>query len=138
MFDIKFRHFTPLLIGAAALGAAPAASAAASVTRTETIGGGTAASPAIGPPPSFGLGGPNMVLVKNWRFGENGTVKNDADMSANFYYHDQFGTINNGGKYGSNTVSPDAANAVGGQPIEGADSPPVDCDDAVVGEGDAA
>ena len=46
-------------------------------------------------------------------------------MSANFYYHDQFGTINNGGKYGSNMVSPDFDNAVGGQPIEGKDSPPV-------------
>ena len=91
----------------------------------ETIGGGTVTDPAVGPPPSFGLGGPGMVLVKNWRFGAQGTVKNYADMSANFYYHDQFGTINNGGKYGSNTVSPDAANAVGGQPIEGVNSPPV-------------
>ncbi|MEO7719112.1 MAG: hypothetical protein ABIY70_23185 [Capsulimonas sp.] len=91
----------------------------------ETIGSGTVSSPAIGPSPSFGLGGPNMVLVKNWRFGARGTVKNYADMSANFYYHDQFGTINNGGKYGSNMVSPDAANAVAGQPLEGVDSPPV-------------
>ena len=35
----------------------------------ETVGGGTVQSPAIGPPPSFGLGGANMALVKNWHFG---------------------------------------------------------------------
>jgi len=99
--------------------------AAARLKTPETIGGGTVADPAVGPVPSYGLGGPGMVLVKNWDFGTNGTVKNYADMSANFYYHDQFGTINNGGKYGSNTVSPDAANATGGQPIEGVNSAPV-------------
>ena len=91
----------------------------------ETIGGGSVLSPAIGPAPSYGLGGQGMVLVKNWHFGMDGTVKNYADMSANFYYHDQFGTKNNGGKYGANTVSPDFANATGGQPIEGTDTPPV-------------
>ena len=66
-----------------------------------------------------------MVLVKNWKFGAKGTIRNTADMNANFYYHDQFGTINNGGKYGSNTVSSDVDNATGGQPIEGVNSPPV-------------
>ena len=91
----------------------------------ETLGGGTVAEPALGPAPSFGLGGPNMVLVKNWHFGTNGTIRNYADMSANFIYHDQFGTVNNGGKYGANTVSPDLANAVAGQPIEGINCPPV-------------
>ncbi len=98
---------------------------AASTNSQETLGGGTVADPAVGPAPSFGLGGANMVLVKNWHFGTQGTVRNYADMSANFYYHDQFGTINNGGKYGSNTVAPDEANATGGQPIEGVNSPPV-------------
>ena len=90
-----------------------------------TLGGGTVAAPAIGPPPSYNIGGKAMVLVKNWDFGTEGTIQNTADMSANFFYHDQFGTINNGGKYGSNTVAPDRANAVGGQPIEGVNSPPV-------------
>ena len=64
-----------------------------------------------------------MVLVKNWKFGASGTIRNYADMNANFYYHDQFGTINNGGKYGSNIVAPDADNAIGGQPLEGINSP---------------
>jgi len=91
----------------------------------ETLGGGTVWTPAIGPAPSFGLGGTGMVLVKNWKFGANGTIRNYTEMSENFLYHDQFGTINNGGKYGANMVSPDFANSVGGQPIEGVDSPPV-------------
>jgi len=91
----------------------------------ETIGGGTVASPAAGPPPSFGLGGKGMVLVKNWHFGADGTIKNYADMSENFFYHDQFGTYNNGGQYGSNIVAPDFGNSLGGQPIEGVNSPPV-------------
>ena len=93
--------------------------------RLETVGGGTVAAPAVGPAPAYGLGGPGMVLVKNWHFGTSGTIKNYADMNANFYYHDQFGTKNNGGKYGSNTVAPDFADAMGGQPIEGVNSPPV-------------
>ncbi len=101
--------------------AAPAAKAA----MKETLGGGTVVEAAVGPAPSYGLGGPGMVLVKNWHFGTQGTIKNYGDMNANFYYHDQFGTINNGGKYGSNMVSPDIENATGGQPIEGVNSPPV-------------
>ena len=54
----------------------------------ETIGGGTVMTPAVGPAPSYGIGGPGMVLVKNWHFGTDGTIKNYADMSANFLYHD--------------------------------------------------
>ena len=91
----------------------------------ETIGGGTVADPATGPGPSFGIGGPGMVLVKNWHFGADGTVKNYADMSANFFYHDQFGTIGNGTNYGAVTVAPDAADALFHQPVEGVNSPPV-------------
>jgi hypothetical protein len=72
----------------------------------ETIGGGTVASPAVGPRPSFGIGGSDLVLVKNWRFGTSGTIKNYADMNANFVYHDQFGTIGNGTNYGAGTVAP--------------------------------
>ena len=94
--------------------------------RPETIGGGTVADPAVGPGPAYGIGGPNMVLVKNWHFGTQGTIKNIVDMSANFVYHDQFGTYNNGfGNYGANTVAPDKADALPHQPIEGIDSPPV-------------
>ena len=91
----------------------------------ETVGGGTVQSPAVGPAPAFGLGGPNLVLVKNWRFGTRGTIKNYADMNENFVYHDQFGTYNNGfGNYGANTVAPDKANAIHDQPVEGVNSPP--------------
>ncbi|MBC7528366.1 MAG: hypothetical protein H7308_12550 [Chthonomonadaceae bacterium] len=91
----------------------------------ETIGGGTVASPALGPKPSFGIGGADMVLVKNWHFGTGGTIKNYAAMNDNFFYHDQFGTIGNGTNYGAVTVAPDAANALHNQPIEGANCPPV-------------
>ncbi len=105
------------LTGAFAQKAAPKA--------PETIGGGTVAAPAIGPKPSYGIGGPGMVLVKNWHFGTQGTIKNYANMSANFFYHDQFGTIGNGTNYGAVTVAPDAATALPEQPVEGMDSPPV-------------
>jgi hypothetical protein len=91
----------------------------------ETIGGGTVATPAIGPKPSYGIGGPDMVLVKNWHFGANGTIKNYTDMNANFLYHDQFGTIGNGTNYGAVIVAPDKANALPNQPIEGDACPPV-------------
>ena len=143
---------TYLLLGAAALlaGLAPHAHAAkakahrakahparaakmkpALAKAPETIGGGTVADPAVGPAPSFGIGGPGMVLVKNWHFGTSGTVKDYADMSANFFYHDQFGNIANGKNYGAVIVSPDAANAVHdgnlniSQPVEGVNCPPV-------------
>lgn len=88
------------------------------INAQETLGGGTIANPASGPPPSYGLGGAGLVLVKNWNFGSGGTstIKNMSDMNANFFYHDQFNTITN--KYGAKIVSPDAANALGGQPID--------------------
>ena len=91
----------------------------------ETIGGGTVDSPAVGPKASFGIGGPDMVLVKNWHFGADGTIRNYADMNANFLYHDQFGTIANGTNYGAVIVAPDAANALPNQPLEGDACPPV-------------
>jgi len=105
--------------------ALPARAKRAAAKAPETIGGGTVASPAVGPAPSFGIGGPGMVLVKNWHFGTGGTVRNYADMSANFFYHDQFGTIGNGTNYGAVTVAPDAATALAHQPMEGVNSPPV-------------
>jgi len=91
----------------------------------ETVGDGSLSQPAVGPAPSFGLGGSDMVLVKNWHFGTNGTVKNQADLNANFQYHDQFGTIGNGTNYGAVTVAPDRANAIPNQPVEGDACPPV-------------
>ena len=102
----------------------PASSQAKKIV-PETIGGGSVASPAVGPKPSFGIGGAGMVLVKNWHFGTKGTIKGYADMNAHFLYHDQFNTIGNGTNYGAVTVAPDAANALPHQPLEGVDSPPV-------------
>jgi hypothetical protein len=118
------RRIAPLFLGATTLLLSYALQSRSQTSQTrraarETIGGGTAASPAIGPAPSFGIGGPGMVLVKNWHFGTNGSIKNYADMNANFLYHDQFNTIGNGTNYGAVTVAPDAANALPNQPIEG-------------------
>jgi hypothetical protein len=103
-------------------GAADAATDAATVDAApETIGGGSLADPAVGPPASFGLGS-GFTLVKNWNFGASGTIRDIADLSANFAYHDQFGTIGNGSNYGALMVAPDAASAVtdaihGPQPV---------------------
>ena len=66
------------LVGAAALflGLAPGVRAQQKPKAPETIGGGNVTNPAVGPAPSFGIGGPGMVLVKNWHFGASGTIKN--------------------------------------------------------------
>jgi hypothetical protein len=85
---------------------------------TETIGGGTIATPAVGPQPSYGIGGSGFTLVKNWHFGTNGTIKNNADMTTNFQYHDQFGTIHNA-NYGASIVAADSASALSSQPYVG-------------------
>lgn len=91
-----------------------------------SIGGGTVAAPAEGPAPGHGLGGDGFVLVKNWDFGTGAgsTVHDYAELSANFQYHDQFGTIANGTNYGALIVAPDAATSLKGrkQPIEGPDT----------------
>jgi fibronectin type 3 domain-containing protein len=98
---------------------------AAPLGAQETIGGGTIANPAVGPAPSYGIGGSGAVLVKNWNFGTGGTIKTMSDMNNHFLYRDQFNTINNGGNYGASIVAPDAAHALPGQPIEGVNCPPV-------------
>lgn len=59
-----------------------------SLSAQQTIGGGTLSNPAQGPAAAFGLG-EGATLVKNWDFGTNGTIKNMADMDAEFKYHDQ-------------------------------------------------
>ena len=87
-----------------------------------------------------------MVLVKNWHFGTDGTIKNYTDLNTDFVYHDQHNSIANGSNaYGSLIVAPDDAHAIfpgdvyyydddgthqgrglgTGQPIEGRDSAPV-------------
>jgi hypothetical protein len=89
---------------------------------SDTIGGGTIEKPASGPKPAYGIGGPNMVLVKNWEFGTNGNIKNITDLNTNFQYHDRFNTWNTGWQYGASTVAPDQADALPGQPVEGKDT----------------
>ena len=86
----------------------------------ETVGGGTVASPAVGPAPANVVGGSGFALVKNWNFGTSAssTVTNMTTMSTHFQYHDQFGQVANS-NYGAKIVSPDTTNALSGQPIEG-------------------
>jgi len=86
----------------------------------EQIGGGTIANPAVGPAPSYGIGGAGFTIVKNWNFGTNGTIKNNADLEANFQFHDQFEQIANK-NYGAVMVAPSAASASTHvtQPLEG-------------------
>jgi hypothetical protein len=91
----------------------------------ETIGGGALTNPAVGPAPSYAIAGSGMVLVKNWHFGTDGTVRNQSDLNGNFQYHDQFNTFNNGGNYGANIAAPDSANALPSQPLESVNCPPV-------------
>ncbi len=83
-----------------------------------SVGGGSLASPASGPPPSFGIGGAGFTIVKNWDFGTNGTITNNTDLSTHFQYHDQFNQTSNP-NYGASIVSPDSAHANSGQPYEG-------------------
>lgn len=57
-----------------------------------------------------------FVMVKNWDFGTIGNIGNITEMSAEFFYHDQFGTIANGTNYGALIVAPDAENSLEGTP----------------------
>jgi hypothetical protein len=58
------------------------------------------------------VSGAPFVLVKNWDFGAGGTIKNSADLSSEFLYTDQWGTIANGSNYGAVIVAPSADQAV--------------------------
>lgn len=117
------RSANPSAAAASSRASSPAPSGPAAGQQSETVGGGSLASPAVGPAPSSGPFGTGYVLVKNWNFGSTGTVRTMADMSREFAYHDQFGTIANGTNYGAVTVAPDAANAIDGQPVENPDNP---------------
>ncbi|HEX4448876.1 MAG TPA: hypothetical protein VH044_19180, partial [Polyangiaceae bacterium] len=81
---------------------------------TETVGTGDVSAPALGPAPTDAtkVGGASFVLVKNWDFGANGTIKDVASLVSEFQFHDQFGTIANGTNYGAVIVAPDAATAI--------------------------
>lgn len=110
----------------AAAPTAPVAAAVPTPSPKETIGGGTIAEPAVGPAPTQGVGGSGFVLVKNWNFGTgaDSTIASYADLTGNFQYHDQFGTIGNGTNYGAVIVAPQADLALKHlkQPVEGADT----------------
>ena len=93
---------------AAGPGPAPAAPAAA---EAETVGGGTDATPAVGPAASYDLG-KGFTLVKNWNWGTNGTIRTMTDMTREFNYHDQFNTIGNGENYGSRSMAADKASSI--------------------------
>ncbi len=96
-----------------------------SPAQAQTVGGGSLANPAVGPAPAYNYGyGSNIsgaVLVKNWDFGSGvgNTVRNMSEMSGEFNYHDQFGSIVNNGNYGAKIVSPDSTNSIWNQPVEG-------------------
>jgi hypothetical protein len=81
---------------------------------TATVGTGEFSDPALGPAPSDSakVGGTPFVLVKNWDFGTNGTIRNADDLVAEFVFHDSFNTIANWTHYGAVMVAPTEATAI--------------------------
>jgi hypothetical protein len=79
------------------------------------VGVGDIDRPISGPAPTelanLGGGAP-FKLVKNWDFGANGTIRNINELSAEFEYRDQFGTIANGTHYGAVIVAPSNATPI--------------------------
>jgi hypothetical protein len=75
-------------------------------------------SKAISPVEAGKIPGAPFKLVKNWDFGASGNIRNTAELTAEFDYHDHWGTISNGTNYGAVTVAPNAETAIAGQPIE--------------------
>jgi hypothetical protein len=100
--------------GGSAGGAAVGGSAGGPAAGGATVGAGDIAHPATGPSASDAarIGGMPFVLVKNWDFGTNGTVRNPEDLIAEFVFHDAFNTIANGTHYGAVMVAPNAATAI--------------------------
>jgi len=64
------------------------------------------------------IGGADFTLVKNWDFGTTGNIGSIAQLDAEFNYASVFGSFNNGGQYGTNTVATSAATAISGQPVD--------------------
>jgi hypothetical protein len=92
----------------------PTGSDAGPLSGGQTIGTGDIDKPATGPSPSEAgkVGGALFVLVKNWDFGKSGTIRDSSALISEFQFHDQFGTIANGTKYGAVIVAPNAATAI--------------------------
>jgi hypothetical protein len=95
-------------------GSAAAAMGGSGATRTATVGTGEITDPALGPAASDSsrIGGAPFVLVKNWDFGTNGTIRSSDDLVAEFVFHDSFNTIANGTHYGAVMVAPTEATAI--------------------------
>jgi len=101
--------------GASSVGpSAPAFDPRAPNANGQSVGVGDVEQPALGPEPTFGskVPGEPFVLVKNWDFGEAGTIHDPSELIAEFQFHDQFNTIANGTNYSSVTVAPTAATAI--------------------------
>jgi len=98
--------------GAAGTSAANGGSAA---PQPGSIGNGDIGDPVAGPAPrdAAKVQGAPFVLVKNWDFGTNGTIRDIRDLNSEFLYTDQWGTIANGSNYGAVIVAPSADLAVG-------------------------
>jgi hypothetical protein len=92
----------------------PAQGSQESPKQAPTVGVGELAQPAVGPVATLQkqLPGAPFVLVKNWDFGEQGTIRNNQDLIAEFEFHDQFNTIANGTHYGSVMVAPTPETAI--------------------------
>jgi hypothetical protein len=100
--------------GGSSGGAAVGGNAGGAAVGGATVGTGEIAHPATGPTASDAarIGGMPFVLVKNWDFGTNGTIRNPDDLIAEFVFHDAFNTIANGTHYGAVMVAPNAATAI--------------------------
>jgi hypothetical protein len=100
--------------GGAAMGGTGGSTSGGGTSSGSQVGSGDIDDPVSGPAPSESshLGGAPFVLVKNWDFGANGTIKNINDLNAEFEYKDQFGTIANGSHYGAVIVAPNTASAI--------------------------
>jgi hypothetical protein len=100
--------------GAAGSPTNPGTGSGGGIGAGSTVGAGDIHQPVNGPGPveAAHLGGAPFVLVKNWDFGADGTIRSYADLTAEFEYHDQFGTIANGTHYGAVMVAPTQDTAI--------------------------
>lgn len=72
----------------------------------------------IAPVEMANIGGAAFTLNKNWDFGTSGNIGNTVQLEAEFDPYTLFGTWNNGGQYGTDTVAPSYASALSGQAVD--------------------
>jgi hypothetical protein len=101
-------------LAAAGSGTGPSSEQADDECEDTLIGSGKLSQAIAGPAPreAESFVGPAFGLVKNWDFGQLDTVRDIATLSAQFDYHDQFGTIANGANYGAVSVAPTPETAI--------------------------